>query len=86
VLSILSTAHDNDVQMYPKQVRLWGMTSSQFVGYQEYARDYRLDVSGSGGMLGRNVPRRNGPTLTPGTSAYVAGIFLPARLLSHVLQ
>ena len=38
--------------MYPKQARLWGMTSSQSLGYQGYARDCRLDVSGSGGMLG----------------------------------
>jgi hypothetical protein len=30
------------------------------------------------GDFGGHVPRRNGPMLTPGTSAYVAGIFLPA--------
>jgi hypothetical protein len=52
VLSTLSTAHDSDVQMYPKQARLWGMISSQSVGYPGYARDCRLDVSGSGVMLG----------------------------------
>jgi hypothetical protein len=52
VLSDISTTHDSDVQMYPKQVRLWGMISSQSVGYLRYARDCRLDVSGGGGILG----------------------------------
>jgi hypothetical protein len=52
VLSVISTTHDSDVQMYPKQVRLWDMTSSQSVGYQGYARDCHLDISGSGGILG----------------------------------
>jgi hypothetical protein len=62
--------------MYPKQARLWGMISSQSLGYLGYARDCRLDVSGNRvGECWRDVPRRNGPMLTPGTSAYVAGIF-----------
>jgi hypothetical protein len=79
VLSILSSTHDSDVQMYPKQVRLWGMISSQSLGYQGYARDCHLHISSNRvGGCREDVPRRNGPTLTPVTSAYVAGIFLPA--------
>lgn len=65
------------------------MISSRFGGYLGYARDCRLTVSESGVKLG-DVPRRNGPTLTPGIIAYVAGIFLPDLdpswcPLSHVL-
>jgi hypothetical protein len=76
VLSILSSTHDSDVQMYPKQVRLWGMISSQSLGYQGYARDCHLHISSNRvGGCREDVPRRNGPMLTPGTSAYVAGIF-----------
>lgn len=52
MLSVVSTIHSIDVRMYPKQVRLWGMISSQSLGYLGYARDCHLDVSGSGVMLG----------------------------------
>jgi len=45
VLSVISTIHDSDVQMYPKQVRLWGMISSQSLGHLGYARDCHLHIS-----------------------------------------
>ena len=91
MLSVVSTTHDIDLQMYPKQALFSGMISSQSLRCPGYARDCHLDVSGSGGGVGGNVPRRNGPMLTPGKSAYVAGIFLSASiplssLLYHVLE
>jgi hypothetical protein len=78
VLSILSTTH--------AEIRTDVSQASSTLGYDLFSvrkisricQRLSPGCQREWGEVGGNVPRRNGPMLTPGTSAYVAGIILPA--------